>query len=189
MSKKRSTYSLPNAMRFKPLFDKALQTRKDYKLSPRGSPGAFQAKVSDALKWLIENYDHPHVDTQGQEHKQGEYAMLRGLAKIRMVSGGDIVLSLFTNRSEELFSYKEIDLNNPAQVARLTDRTHQDNLAWRRTIFNWIENKAQDGETLRLEKLNLNEEEQQFIQGVLGELKDCVFDVDVNTVVAKIKKS
>ena len=78
ITKKRSSYSPQNAMKFKGVFDQMVEDRKPKFVQCDGaSPAAFHTRLSDAFKYLADNADFAHETKEGYQHKEGSYRELK----------------------------------------------------------------------------------------------------------------
>lgn len=171
---RRSSYSLSNAMCFKAVFDLAIEDKKNklipYK-SEDQSPGAFHVKISDALRWLVVNWDRPEYELYrkiagNSSYTQNDYAQLRGM----------IVL----NRTEEgiLLKFKFGSEDSQVKAFSIDEALLMGDKNWKFELLNFLEDPTK--EILNLEGLLLTQNDIDYVTELLRGNEYLTFEAKIN---------
>lgn len=160
----RSSYSASSALRFKNVFDDCIADGLS-----RGVPiknereETFQTKIADALKYMINNWDHEHLDYKNRKHNVGDYAKLRARVKMRLMRGKGYILIDFTVNVQ---AYESVVMD-----PRSKKEIYANN--WRETLFNFFECPV-FSKPLSIKDILLSDEEVNFVKERVGDFADMV---------------
>jgi hypothetical protein len=153
----RHTLSESNALRFKAIFDKAIETRKnmivritDFELSHR----TMHQRINDALLWLIKYADGP-------SHK---YTILRAQVKFSIVPEGVELKYKYIPLTVSQVDGMVIQQVSTQESERLKD-----------SIMNFLNDSTRT--TFAMKEQNFGTDDIEWIRVTLSSIKDLEFDV------------
>lgn len=169
LRRRRSTYSINNAVKFRPIFDEAIKSRQDIIIPFEGNPDTFHIKCSDALKWLIDNWDkEEYLHLRDENHKPKIYLQFRSEIRLRNTSEG---LMILWNHSPIVPHYYKVGEPSNGETKEG---------GWKDKLFTFLESKDT---TLKLEGLYLSQEDIDWTTSTLGSLSGVVFEVTTNKLI------
>lgn len=91
--KHRATYTLRNALKYRHIFDSILDEKESKLVNEQGCNFyTLRTKISDALRWLIDNLDKESVEGNDKfKYSNIDYARLRRCVQISPVSNGVLI--------------------------------------------------------------------------------------------------
>lgn len=129
MTVRRSSYTPKNVLRFLLIFDRLLDQVKSKHITggfikytdyADMKPTTLQNRITDALKWLMDNSDNPAQIAKLQpmvlKHKSDDYKLLRLIMKTRTEHQG-IRLTIMAGITPDVFIRDAVDVG-PTQTAR-----------------------------------------------------------------------
>ncbi len=169
MTQRRSSYSINNALKFKPHFDTAIMKHSDIILSyNKTTPRHFHTCISDALKWLCDNfhreqYDYLHKSPEDKDPTK--YKLFRGSVKLRETDQGILI--------------QWNDSETPV-IARVLER-EKVTLDWKEELIKFIEDPNR--KNFKLSGLLLSQLDIEFANNLLASIEGLNFDVTNESIV------
>lgn len=126
ITKKRSSYSPQNAMKFKGVFDQMVEDRKPKFVQCDGaSPAAFHTRLSDAFKYLADNADFAHETKEGYNHKEGSYRELKNEVSLSSRLHPTLGVGVFINYKSTTVVSEDVSLEKQVEeIKKEIDKTY-----------------------------------------------------------------
>ena len=166
MSTERSSYTLANALRFKPAFDKALEDGVNVNIPLADSGytlGTLKHRCAEALLFMCREWDNDSMPES--RYKKEDYQRLRGSTKISFIPPEENLPGIMINfkRAKDKDALKFMISNtlptiNSAKAAAETKK-------WKDQVMNFITGESL---VLNLTGLTLNTEEQMWAKEQLS---------------------
>lgn len=151
----RPSYTPDNAMAWKPLFDKMIDTMANQEICARTTglkPNTMYIKANDALRWLMEC---------GTEREK--YALFRSRVSIRRLSNGILI-------------YFKKTVANIIEAA-----TTPSGKTWKDDIQEWI-STAQSGDIFERRNISVSDDQREWLVNLLSGLDGTEMDVGADHV-------